>query len=417
MSVDGHSGLGNSRRVDRELPAGLTLRAARPSDLDGIASLLVARGEPADAIDHRLIVDDPDAGLDCCGVVVDGERVVSTMTLLDETLILDDVSIRAGQVDLVATDPDYEGRGLVRALMRWAHESFARRGRLVQLVVGIAYFYRQFGYQYSVAVPRARAVAARPPLPGGYLVRWAGHADIGAMARLQDATQRDHNLRMPHSPACWRWLVARQGSRQLIVEHDGAAVATGRITPPDDGCLVLGEVAADSAVAVEALLAHAVALAGEDELRVHERPGGPAGKALESHLAPPPAHTDCYYTRVPDVVALLRHLAPVFSARLAASDLTRDRGEAVVSFFRYHVRLAYENGAVNAVHLGGRMQAPGSAGGAGVAPDLVAPLLFGPHGIAGLAERHPDVYLGPNEALMRVLFPPVRADLLTLYLP
>jgi hypothetical protein len=57
------------------------------------------------------------------------------------------------------------------------------------------------------------------------------------------------------------------------------------------------------------------------------------------------------------------------------------------------------------------------AGGAGLAPDLVAPLLFGPHGIAGLAERHPDVYPGPDETLMRALFPPVSADLLTLYLP
>jgi hypothetical protein len=27
------------------------------------------------------------------------------------------------------------------------------------------------------------------------------------------------------------------------------------------------------------------------------------------------------------------------------------------------------------------------------------------------------VYPGPNEAVMRALFPPVRADLLTLYLP
>jgi len=52
-----------------------------------------------------------------------------------------------------------------------------------------------------------------------------------------------------------------------------------------------------------------------------------------------------------------------------------------------------------------------------VAPDLVGPLLFGPDGIAGLAERHPDVYPGPNETLVQALFPPVRADLLTFYLP
>jgi hypothetical protein len=63
------------------------------------------------------------------------------------------------------------------------------------------------------------------------------------------------------------------------------------------------------------------------------------------------------------------------------------------------------------------MQAPASAGGAGVAPDLTGSLLFGPEGIIGLADVHPDVYYGPNDALMSVLFPPVRADLLTFYLP
>jgi hypothetical protein len=37
------------------------------------------------------------------------------------------------------------------------------------------------------------------------------------------------------------------------------------------------------------------------------------------------------------------------------------------------------------------MQGPGSVGGARVAQDQVGGLLFGPHGIEGLAERHPDV--------------------------
>ncbi|MFI9383268.1 hypothetical protein [Kutzneria sp. NPDC052558] len=34
-----------------------------------------------------------------------------------------------------------------------------------------------------------------------------------------------------------------------------------------------------------------------------------------------------------------------------------------------------------------------------------------------LAERHPDVYPGPQVELMTALFPPVSADLLTYYVP
>ena len=147
---------------------------------------------------------------------------------------------------------------------------------------------------------------------------------------------------------------------------------------------------------------------------------GRAASARTRWTRPPGAATrpaERYYTRVPDVAALLERLRPVLSARLAAADRAGETGEAVVSFFARHVILPYDRGTVGPVRTGGRMQAPGVVGGAGVAPDMVGPLLFGPDGIDGLAERHPDVYPGRDGPLMSTLFPPVRADLLTFYLP
>jgi hypothetical protein len=300
--------------------------------------------------------------------------------------------------------------------MRWAHDRSAARGHLAQVLIGIPYFYRQFGYQYAIELPRSRVVRTVPSPGGGHTVRTAGPGDLPAMAELQLATQRAADLSMPHSPACWRWLVARDGSHQLIVERAGVPVATGRLTAPDDDDeAVLGEVAATDPAAAYALVAHAAA--GTGGLLVKERPGSPGGDALESLLAPPPRQAAQYYVRVPDVTALLEHLRPVLAARLAASELAGARGEVVVSFFRHHVRMSYAAGTVGEVRPAGVMQAPAAVGGAGVAPDLAGALVFGPHGIAGLAERHPDVYPGPNEALLRTLFPPIRADLLTLYLP
>ena len=71
-----------------QLRDGLLLRQAIPSDLGQIGELLAERGEPDDAVDHRLVVEDPAAGWESCAVVVDGDRVVSTATLLDERLYL-----------------------------------------------------------------------------------------------------------------------------------------------------------------------------------------------------------------------------------------------------------------------------------------------------------------------------------------
>jgi len=403
-------------RVSQVLPDGLLLRSAKEADLDQIGELLVERGEPADALDHRLVVEDPDAGLGSCAVVVDGDRVVSTATLLDEVLVLEGLPIPAGQVELVATDRAYEGRGLVRALMAWAHARSAARGHLAQVMIGIPYFYRKFGYQYAIELPHNRAVTSVPPAPEDHLVRPAGPADIAAMAALQEATQRGFDLRMPRSAACWRWLVARTGSTQLLVERAGVPVGTARITPPDEDVL-LGEIAVEEPSAVSALLAYSAKSAKTSELKVKGRPGSLAGAALEPYLADAPPLAECYYARVPDARALLEHLRPVLSARLQRAGLGAGTGEVVVSFFGHHVRMPYVETVVQAVNLGGVLPGPASVGGAGVAPDLVGPLLFGQQGIIGLALRHPDVYPGPNRDLMGALFPPLSADLLTFYLP
>ncbi|MFT7834794.1 GNAT family N-acetyltransferase [Saccharothrix sp. BKS2] len=392
------------------LSDGLVLRPARPEDLERIGALLADRGEPEDAVDHRLVVEDPDAGWEACAVVVDGDLVVSTATLLDETLVLGGLGIPAGQVELVATDRRYEGRGAVRALMGWAHERAAARGHLVNIMLGIPYFYRQFGYTYAVPYAATRDVTGTPT-GAGHTLREATAADIPVLARFQDAEQAPFDLRMPHSAPLWRWLVERGGSTGWLVERDGVPVASGRTTPPEEG-VRLAEVAAVDEAAAHALLA----LTGATE--VTERPGTVAGAALEPFLAPAKAEANSYYVRVPDPVALLEHLRPVFGARLAASArFAGEEGEAVVSFYRSHVRMPFAGGEVGPVAVGGTMQAPGAAGGAGVAPDMVASLLFGPHGIEGLTARQPDVYPGPDEELMRTLFPPVRSDVLTFYLP
>lgn len=378
-------------------------------------SLLASRGEDADAVDLQLVVDDPDAGIGSVAVVVDGDRVVSTATLLDETVELAGVTVPAGQVELVATDPAYESRGLVRALMAWAHRRSAGRGQLAQVMIGIPYFYRQFGYNYAIPMHRWRRVATMPGPVDGITVRAATAADIPAMARLQRAAQRTADLRMPHSPACWRWLVDRDGSDQLVAERDGQIVGTCRALPPAEGA-VLGELAAGEPAAALALVAHR--LAGADDPTVQERPGTIAGDAVEPLLAPPGdgQQREWYYARVADFGALLRHLAPVLVDRLRAAGMADQAHDVLISAYRSHVRFKLDANGISDLVTGGPEQAPFSKGGSGVPPDALADLVFGPHGAAGLAERLPDCYLGRQRELMTALFPPVSADLLTFYL-
>ncbi len=394
---------------------GIEIRGARLDELDSVAALLSERGEPADAVDLRLVAGDPDEGLTSVLVAVDQGRVVSTATLLRETLSMEGVPLPAAQVEMVATEPSHEGRGLVRALMELAHTTSRERGDVVQVMIGIPFFYRQFGYCYSMRIPLTRDLRGVPAHDPSITVRSATPADIRAMAALQHTEQQRVEVSMPHSPGCWRWLVARDGSQQLVAERNATVIATARATPPEEG-LVLGEVAGDHS-GVEAIVSHAHRVGG-GAVQVMDRPGTAVHDVLDPLLAPidqPDALGEWYYARIERLAPVLELLRPVLGRRwLAAGGGEHD---VLISSFRTHLRFHLGADGMGDVTTGGAMQAPVSAGGSGVPPDVLPPLLFGPHGALGLERRHPDLMLGRQREVMSVLFPPMQTDLLTYYLP
>ena len=401
------------------LPGGLLLRSARASDVDQIAELVAARGAPADGDDVRFVVDDPDAGPDAVAVVVDGDRVVSTATLLDETLWVRHpagmVELPAGQVELVATDRDYEGRGLARALMGWAHDRSTARGHLVQVMVGIPYFYRRFGYEYAIDIPPARSVRAVPGPVVGVAVRSARREDLPALASLQAGAQLSSDVTLSRQMAEWRWVLAGTGTTTWVAERGGDVVGCGRTIVGDDAVVLAEPAAADTAAALALL--HGTAVPGR-AMYVVDRAATFTADAWHELLESPDDRAEQYYLRLADPVAVLERFRPALTARLAASAVDHTGREVVVSTFERHYRMAVAgDGALGPVTVGGPLQAPGAVGGCGIAPDALAAVLTGPLGIRGLSRLRPDVYPGPNSELFEALFPPMTADLLTWYLP
>lgn len=412
------------------LPDGLTLRTTRPGDLDQVAALLVDRGEAGDDVDHRLVVEDPAAGWETSAVVVDGDRVVATATLLDETVRVGDVVLPAGQVELVATHEDYEGRGLMRALMEWAHELSAARGHLLQVMIGIPYVYRRFGYEYAIDMPPAREVVDVPePLgpgePGPYRLRLAEADDVDALAGLQDLAQQPYDIAVPHPRARWDWLRGTPASALWVLVRRGAAeqdgeheevVASVRLRS-DDGAVLVADPAARDDDAADGLLRAVVGLCAGEKLRVVHRDLTVTGRRRAARLGPVGEYPEQYYVRIPALAPVLDALRPVLARRLAAAGLDRAGGEILLSTFAEHARIPVaHDGALGPVRSGGRLQWPASLGGAGVAPDQLGALLLG-CGMHALARRRPDVYPGPDAELFDTLFPPVRGDVLSYYLP
>ncbi len=206
--------------------------------------------------------------------------------------------------------------------------------------------------------------------------------------------------------------MAHDATSTLVVDRAGEVVASGRITP---GSGLVAEATARDAGAVGDLLAAVARQSESGRVGVVERPGTLVHQVCEPLMEPAADRAEQYYVRIADPAAVLDALRPVLAARLAAAGL--ERTGVLLSTYGRHYRFEVTPDGMAPVVVGGPLQAPESEGGAGVAPDWLAPLLFGPWGIDGLARLRPDVSPAGDPELFAALFPPVTADVLTYYLP
>lgn len=399
------------------LDDGMVLRRPTPIEVDQACELLASRGDPEDADDLRLVIEHPDEGFDSCRVVVSpGGKVVSTATLLNERVRIGSVDLQAGQIELVATDPDFERRGLVRALMGDANRRSAERGDALQVMIGIPYFYRRFGYEYAMPIPRLRTVKAGIDSAGSNTVRVATESDLPVLAALNDTTQSAASIAMNHSGPCWSWMVNREASCVWVAESGGEVAASARAVVSTDG-VILAEIAG-SDHGVDALFDHARTVSA-GSIQAVERPNTTVAGTVERHcevVEGSDGQQDWYYARVWDLARLLKLLSPELRRRWTEAGRT-DTAAVLISLWRSHVTFEIGPEGVANIRTGGPEQAPISKGGSGIAPDAVPPLILGPLGSLGIERERPDCYLGKQRRILEILFPPQSADLMTFYLP
>jgi hypothetical protein len=389
------------------------VRQAKSDDLEQIVALQVDRNGPTTDELVRVLWLDPGVGPERFTVAEAGGRIVSSLCLMNESTELEGIVLPTGQVEFVATATDYEHFGLVRQQMDLVHDWSRARGDLVQVIAGIPYFYRRFGYEYAIAFPRVRLVTPglQPTMPAGWSVRDAVDTDLVDITRMQDEVQRLVPLVGRRSERWWRWHLRAGGGWHVAVK-DGVVRGAAAYTDGPPGVYdvsLVGSLAAERQGAVVALVAGA-AERGKP-VAIRER-AGPTTSAYGISHRHPRAYS--WYVRVEDVVAVLDRIRPVLTARLRRSPRANTSGRLLLSFYSRSLAIVYERGEVIAIESGGSVQDPASRGrgGVGVPPDLAATLLFGRYGAADLEERFADVDLGVNADLMEIFFPPLANDLL-----
>ena len=390
------------------------VRAATAADEEQIVALQCDRNGPSCDAPVRELLRRAGVGPERFAVAVEegSGRIVSSLCLIPEHLRIGEVSFTAGQIEYVATAREHERRGLVRSLMDVAHRWSRADGHLAEVIAGIPFFYRRFGYEYAVPFPRVWLLDPPDAMPSGLSVRPAVVGDAEAISGLQREALEGVPLACVGGDLGWwrrRLSSGVEPAWHVAVGADGAvagAATIGHGPPGVEGVALLG---APALRHPETLAAFAVAAAATGRRpAIQQRPHTDAlvrGRGATLH---PRQYS--LYVRVDDPVALLDRLRPAMSTRLRASSFAEARGELLVTSYERSVLLRYEGGEVVAVSAGPGVQEPGPDG-IGIPPDLMATLLFGKHGVTGLAERHEDVVLGRNAELAAVLFPDLERDI------
>lgn len=426
--------------LPRDLGDGLTLRWATPDDTEAVAehnAVQLNHGSPEPNEGARGWVremmrgEHPTMSAGDFIVIVDenaGGKIVSSMCLIQQTWAYAGIPFKVGRPELVSTDPAYRRRGLVRAQFDAIHARSASRGELLQGITGIAWYYRQFGYEMTITNGGSKRwlwFRIPPRKPGeqpAYKLRLAVAGDFELIDKLYKVHCSHMLVTRLRDQA--EWLYELAWKKFWIVEDsngDGVGYAEARV---DDGgddpelvnslkVLELAAMPGHSLQAVSIFLGQEFQKQIDELNKTREKPLtglafdlGPdhpvyavLGDLLEQYRP-----TWTWYIRVPDIPAFLRLITPALEARLAASPLSGHTGTLRLNLYRSQIALNFQDGKL--IEVGTYTRSDLEDGDASFPELTFLHLLFGQRTVAELNYIYPDCYAdGAAGALLSILFP------------
>ena len=439
----------------RDLGDGLVLRASTAADAEALAAFVgdVLRAQDSDEPNRALAAwtrdlhegRHPTFRPGDCTVVAEAATgaIVSCLHLIGQTWTYGGVPIAVGQPELIGTLPEHRGRHLVRAQFDVVHDWSAARGHQLQVITGIPWFYRQFGYELAIergGGPHVRRelLMTPPAVPAGWSVRSATVDDAAVLAELYASAAARSLLSVPRDATFWRYELTGRSEHSAqrreirVLERDGRPVGyvTNGLELFSNGSLVVTSFevmpgvswreawlaalqplfAAGDALAEGSSVKHCTALSFWLLGREHPLYRVFKFQERDDYYA--------FYARVADVAGFLRAVTPVLERRLAASVCAGHTGTLTLGFYRSGVRLALERGKVTALEswtpdIGVRglefgRPSPDARRPVAMFPDLTfLQLLFGFRSLAELEAAFPDCVVRTNDAraLLDALFP------------
>jgi hypothetical protein len=360
-------------------------------------------------------------------------KIVSSLCLISQTWSYGGIPFGVGRPEIVGTDREYRNRGLVRAQFDVIHQWSAERGQMVQVITGIPYYYRMFGYEMGLAlgggklgyIPHIPALKKDEDEP--YVIRPAAAADIPFISELYDSATLRYLVNCERDEALWRYEIDGKDEKnvnrsELMVIETPDRERVGYLAHPDYNwgpTLVVTQYEVKPGLSWAAVTPSVIRYMKATGEAYYERDKGkewgafgfwlgtehPVYDAISGKL-PRSREPYAYYVRVADLVGFIRHIAPVLEERLADSQLVRHSGELKITFFRDGLKLVFKEG--NLVEVERWKPEPLGQSGDAAFPDLVfLQLLFGYRSFEELNYAFADCYPENDDVtgLLNVLFP------------
>ncbi len=442
--------LSDPKVVLRDLGDGLIIRRATPDDTEAVAEhnavQLSGGNEPAEwsrretrgmmsgrhpninASDFAL-VEDTNAG-----------KIVSSLCLISHNWSYGGIEFGVGQIEFVATHPDYRGRGLVRELIDLVHGWSVERGQIVNVITGIPHYYRQFGYEYALYGRGGRSTqGSAPKLKEGdeepFICREFQESDASFIAKVWKESSSRYCVDTIFGDDNWTYQFLRRDNFQVecrIIESTqsepiGYFVYSGRMWGRSFVTFGFELTRGVSWPAVIPGILRYLEKAGREQAEKQSRenpekdpitldaigfygidPDHPAYRATEQ-LLPIERKQRAMYVRVADVPGFVRHISPVLQERLANSIMAGHTGETKISFANGGFRMSFQEGKLVEIEPWGPTKENGwdDKGRNALFPELTfLTLLFGFRSVNELRYAFPDVQAGSEQrTLLDALFP------------
>ncbi len=436
----------NTDKLPIDLGDGLVLRCSRTEDADALADFngMVHSDEGPDKPDERAwawtydLLAKPHPTFNPCNFTIVEEaatgKIVSSMNLIPQIWTYEGIPFNVGRPELVGTLPEYRNHGLIRRQFDVVHQWSAGRGEKAQVITGIPYYYRLFGYEmamnlgggragFPTHIPRLKEGEAEP-----YHIRPAVEADIPFISQLYALNCKRSLVACEWDDSLWRYELTGKSEKsvnrlemRVIETLDGKfsgffthqAFAWGDMMP-----LQWYEILPDLPwLHVTSSVIRYLENAYEQYHPEHgeKKPFGSFGFWLgEDHPVyhvipdslPRIRKPYAWYLRVADVPDFLQLITPVLEKRLAESPMASYMGEVKITFYRDGLRLVLEKGRLTVIEAWKPMPV-GNSGNAAFPPHTFLQLLFGYRTMEMLKASFVDCWTDRDEihVLLDALFP------------